>query len=71
MAYYNNNFKGRSNHYPRRKKNKYSESEKLAFKMGQEARIRRNLSNKVDSKVVDSYYKGLNGIANQESKSLF
>lgn len=51
-----------------RKKSKYSKSEQVAFRLGQEARIRASLNANKPSRVQDAFEKGFNGIPHADQK---
>ncbi len=67
----NRNFKNYKTNKPRAKRSKYTKSEKLAFRMGQEERIKVCVRNDTDSRVVDAYKKGFSGFTPKTNKSLF
>lgn len=53
------------------KKKKYTRAERIAFNMGQEARVRKSLNN-TDSRVYEAYCKGLQGrYTGTKKKSLY
>lgn len=52
-------------------KKKYSNSEQIAFRMGQEDRVRQSLKSNPNSRVVDAYNKGLQGSQPTNKKPLF
>lgn len=83
MAYYNsNNYRGnrgksswygKSRNYGSKRKAKYTKSENIAFRLGQEQRVNKSItSGKTDSRVYEAYCKGFNGVPNKsEKKSLY
>lgn len=78
MTYYSNNYRGKgpwsgkSRNYGRKRKSKYTNAEKIAFRMGQEQRIRKSLTGNKDSRVYDAFCKGLSGVPDKsKKKSLF
>lgn len=86
MAYYNsNNYRGnrskgswygKSRNYGSKRKSKYTNAEKIAFRLGQEElvanTINAGLSHKKESRVYDAYCKGRQGMPQgNKQKSLF
>lgn len=83
MAYYNsNNYRGnrsngswygKSRNYGSKRKAKYTEAEKIAFRLGQEQRVKKSLtSGNTNTRVHEAFCKGLNGVpTKQDKKSLY
>lgn len=80
MAYYNSNknrfnnsWYGKGKNYKSKRKSKYTNAENIAFRLGQEQRVKRSInSGKKDSRVYEAFCKGLNGLSNNgKKKSLF
>lgn len=66
---------GKGSYRPKRsykQKNKYTEAEKIAFRLGQEQRVRKSVnSQNTNTRVYDSFCKGLNGMPSNKNKPLF
>lgn len=83
MAYYNsNNYRGNRSkgswygngrNYGRKRKSKYTNAENIAFRIGQEQRVKKSItSGKTDTRVYEAFCKGFNGVPNKsEKKSLY
>jgi len=55
-----------------RRKKKYTQAEKIAFRLGQEQRVKKTINSNQDTRVADAFYKGLQGAPmNKKKKSLF
>lgn len=55
-----------------RKKSKYSKSEQVAFRLGQEARIKQSINSNKPSRVNEAFEKGFNGFPRiDQRKPLF
>lgn len=67
---YNGSQFGRKSTYGS-KKSKYTKSENIAFRLGQEARIKQSIRNNPESRVSEAYQKGLKGFEPRTEKSLF
>ena len=76
MAYYKTRntryYNTRSNYGRRSGRRKYTQSENIAFRMGQEQRINECVKNgRADSRVYESYCKGYAGFSPRSQKPLF
>lgn len=54
-----------------KRKNKYTEAEKIAFRLGQEQKVVKSLNSNKESRVRDAYIKGLGSVGKREKKSLY
>lgn len=68
---WNNKYNKNYNNKKSSKKTKYTQAEKIAFRMGQEERVLATLDMEKDSRVRDAYCKGYSGVSKQTKKSLF
>ena len=60
----------RKSNYGRKKK--YTEAERIAFRLGQEQRVRKSInSQNTNTRVYEAFCKGLNGKTSNKSKPLF
>lgn len=64
---------GKTRNYESKRKTKYTKAENIAFRLGQEQRVKKSItSGKTDSRVYEAYCKGFNGVPNKsEKKSLY
>lgn len=53
------------------KKSKYTESEKIAFRIGLEQKVRNQIKSDKDSRIKDAFEKGLNKLPSTKDKPLF
>lgn len=70
MAYYGNRrYSGRGS--SRNGKKKYTQSERIAFRLGLEQKVKKSISSgKTNTRVYDAYCAGFNGLANKKDKPL-
>ena len=70
MAYsYGRNYNRSYKKYPKR--NKYSLSERIAFRRGMEDRVMASVNKSSVSKVTDAYKAGFNGFESNKGKPLY
>lgn len=79
MPYYNNRRNGtrygtrygRTSFSRGRRRSKYTQAEKIAFRMGQEQRVKKSIASSQPSRVQTAYHKGYAGSPQSSREPLF